>query len=164
MIYSLYDLKRKVEFQDQLTEQEQAYVETKAQSSILIEAIDANAILAISGTSDQRKAALDKLESLCSEQLESDAKASFAMMCGLAYVVDPLPSAGRLREFVFRMAKRGTIGCRGNSILVLERLAYAGDATAKSLIQECTTDPDQYVRLGAAGALRRLDKHGPPKA
>lgn len=156
MAFRLYDLQRKVEAGAQLTAPEQAYVETQAQSSTLIDAIRANAVLAMSGATDRRKAALDKLESLCNDQLESDAKASFIMISGLLYVVDPLPPTGRLRAFVFRMAKAGGTGCRGNAVWVLERLAVAGDATAKSLIQECTSDADEYVRHKAASALKNL--------
>jgi hypothetical protein len=74
----------------------------------------------------------------------------------MLYVVDPLPSSGQIREFVFRMGKRGTVPCRGNAIVVLERLAFAGDAAAKSLIQECTTDPDEHVRQNAVSTLRHL--------
>ena len=156
MAFYLPDLHHKLTAGIDLTTREQAYVETQAQSSIPIEAIRANAILAISGATDRRKAALDRLELLCNDQLDSDAKASFAMMAGLLFLVDPLPFTGSLRAFVFRMAKGGTTGCRVNAIVVLERLAFAGDAAAKSLIQECTTDPDERVKQNATSALNHL--------
>jgi hypothetical protein len=153
---NLYDLQRKVEFRKPLTDEERTYVESKTADAMLIDTIRANAILAISETVDRRAAALDKLEGLCGEHIDGDAKASFALINGLMYLVDPLPPTGRLRAFAFRMATKGSVSCRVNAVWVLERLAWAGDAAAKQLIEECTTDSDQHVRERATTALRHL--------
>ena len=100
--------------------------------------------------------ALERLERECKNTTDQDE--AFLLNWAVSCLPDEQLAANQsIRLFIYRSAFSEHIGCRTNTMTILERLARCGDSTALGLLRICVSSEERKVRTNAQSSLRAIE-------
>ena len=100
--------------------------------------------------------ALERLERECKNTTDEDE--AFLLNWAVSYLPDEQLVANQsIRLFIYRSAFSEHVGCRANTMAILERSARCGDSTALALLRICALSEEPKVRTNARSSLRAIE-------